>query len=56
MDMVRVEKLDRSKVTPHWSKLPPGLMTPEECKIGIMPPSIFRKGSVGSVTLRRIDL
>ena len=25
----------------------PGLMTPDECKIGIMPPSIFRKGSVG---------
>jgi len=22
-------------------------MTPDECKIGIMPPSIFRKGSVG---------
>ena len=46
MDMVRVkEKLDRSKsrlIGPNC----PGLMTPEECKIGIMPPSIFRKGSV----------
>ena len=46
-DMVRVkEKLDKSKsrlIGPNC----PGLMTPEECKIGIMPPSIFRKGSVG---------
>jgi succinyl-CoA synthetase alpha subunit len=46
-DMVRVkEKLDNSKsrlIGPNC----PGLMTPDECKIGIMPPSIFRKGSVG---------
>ena len=46
-DMERVkEKLDKSKsrlIGPNC----PGLMTPDECKIGIMPPSIFRKGSVG---------
>ena len=46
-DMVWVkEKLDKSKsrlIGPNC----PGLMTPDECKIGIMPPSIFRKGSVG---------
>ena len=46
-DMVRVkDKLDKSKsrlIGPNC----PGLMTPDECKIGIMPPSIFRKGSVG---------
>ena len=46
-DTVRVkEKLDKSKsrlIGPNC----PGLMTPDECKIGIMPPSIFRKGSVG---------
>lgn len=47
LDMVRVkEKLLYSSsrlIGPNC----PGLMTPNECKIGIMPPSIFRKGSVG---------
>lgn len=46
-DMVRVkEKLDKSSsrlVGPNC----PGLLTPEECKIGIMPGAIFKKGSVG---------
>jgi len=46
-DMVKVkEKLDASSsrlIGPNC----PGLLTPEECKIGIMPSSIFRKGSVG---------
>jgi len=46
-DMVRVkEKLDASKsrlIGPNC----PGLMTPDECKIGIMPGSIFKKGTVG---------
>ena len=47
LDMVQVkEKLNKSNsrlIGPNC----PGLMTPAECKIGIMPPSIFRKGSVG---------
>ena len=47
LDMVQVkEKLDKSNsrlIGPNC----PGLITPDECKIGIMPPSIFRKGSVG---------
>jgi succinyl-CoA synthetase alpha subunit len=46
-DMVRVkEKLDVSSsrlIGPNC----PGLMTPDECKIGIMPGSIFKRGSVG---------
>ena len=47
LDMVQIkEKLVKSNsrlIGPNC----PGLMTPDECKIGIMPSSIFRKGSVG---------
>ena len=50
LDMVRVKaKLERSKsrlLGPNC----PGVLTPEECKIGIMPGSIFQKGSVGVVS------
>jgi succinyl-CoA synthetase alpha subunit len=47
LDMVRVKaKLEKSKsrlIGPNC----PGVLTPNECKIGIMPGSIFSKGSVG---------
>jgi succinyl-CoA synthetase alpha subunit len=47
MDMVKVKaRLDESNsrlVGPNC----PGVLTPNECKIGIMPGSIFKKGSVG---------
>ena len=50
MDMVKVKaRLAKSKsrlLGPNC----PGVLTPEECKIGIMPGSIFKKGSVGVVS------
>ncbi|RUU91037.1 MULTISPECIES: succinate--CoA ligase subunit alpha [unclassified Mesorhizobium] len=50
MDMIRVKaRLDRSTsrlIGPNC----PGVLTPNECKIGIMPGNIFRKGSVGVVS------
>lgn len=49
-DMIKVKaRLDKSSsrlVGPNC----PGILTPNECKIGIMPGNIFRKGSVGVVS------
>lgn len=48
LDMVRVkEKLDASPKSRLIGPNCPGLLTPDQCKIGIMPSSIFSTGSVG---------
>jgi succinyl-CoA synthetase alpha subunit len=50
MDMVKVKRAlsgSRSRlIGPNC----PGVLTPNECKIGIMPGNIFKKGSVGIVS------
>ena len=50
LDMVKVKRA----LAGSWSRLIgpncPGVLTPEACKIGIMPANIFKKGSVGIVS------
>jgi len=50
LDMVKVKaRLESSKsrlIGPNC----PGILTPDECKIGIMPGAVFKKGSVGVVS------
>jgi succinyl-CoA synthetase alpha subunit len=50
LDMVRVKRALAGSKSRLIGPNCPGVLTPDECKIGIMPGSIFRKGSVGVVS------
>ncbi|MDR6624610.1 succinate--CoA ligase subunit alpha [Caulobacter segnis] len=50
LDMVKVKKALQGSRSRLIGPNCPGVLTPGECKIGIMPGSIFSKGSVGVVS------
>jgi succinyl-CoA synthetase alpha subunit len=50
MDMIRVKSFLNARGTLMIGPNCPGIITPEECKLGIMPGYIHKKGSVGLIS------